>query len=813
MTTTPVCTVAAPPARPRLWKIAAATALLLVTAPLAGAFAAPVVDGGSASTPVYVEQAAPVAVGSNVTVTGGTSYAGQFVEFSVAAGDTSDVLSLLTSASPVVTAGVVSVVGGSVYLGNGTSADPVGSVDPSLDGTSGQPLRVNFTSAFDNAGFESSDLTGWTAINNRIDLGVTSIAGFVATDTSTYPGNTPNQDNNAPMFPGSYTSTVTGSASEGSYALELTSSGMTTAQGCDVVHGPGVYTAPFEAAAGDKIYFDWRAYAGADNYHVFGYIVDTNGVQTEVLDSTGPGTTPWASQETVIPAAGTYRFVFVAGTHDATCGQAAGASLQIDNVRVYGTKATDDVAQQVARLLAYSNTSDTPPASRTITILADSSSQGSGSGQVTVNITPVDDGPTLVAPSTDTFTNSEGAQTYANATGTLAATDPEGDPITYGLAGGVAQAATIGGVSYTHALVGTYGTARVNDVTGQYVFVPDASAIDARLVDDAESFTVTASSLGITSTASYTIAISVPDTTPGTPTAPAAKPGPEQVALTWTAPVWLGGSAIEGYVIESSTDGVLWTTLTDTGTDATSYTATGLTNGDAVSFRVSARNATGTGTASTPVTATPVDVAVAPTDLVALPGNHRVDLTWTAPTDTGGTPLTGYQIESSTDGTTWTTVVADTGSTATAFTATGLANGIPVTFRVSALNAVGAGPAGVPTTATPRTIPDAPVNLAATPGNEVVTLTWAAPLDDGGAPVTGYRVESSTDGTTWTTVVADTASTSPTYTVTSLANGTPVSFRVAAVNEAGVGAYSTVETATPRTTPGAPTITTVVGGN
>ena len=59
-------------------------------------------------------------------------------------------------------------------------------------------------------------------------------------------------------------------------------------------------------------------------------------------------------------------------SHDATCGLAAGASLQIDNVRVYGTKATDDVTQQVARLLAYSNTSDTPPASRTITILADS---------------------------------------------------------------------------------------------------------------------------------------------------------------------------------------------------------------------------------------------------------------------------------------------------------------------------------------------------------------------------------------------------------------------------------------------------------
>ena len=234
-------------------------------------------------------------------------------------------------------------------------------------------------------------------------------------------------------------------------------------------------------------------------------------------------------------------------------------------------------------------------------------------------------------------------------------------------------------------------------MTGQYVFVPDASAIDARLVDDADSFTVTASSLGITSTASYTIAISVPDTAPGTPTALAATPGPEQIALTWTAPVWLGGSAIEGYVIESSTDGVLWTTLTDTGTDATSYTATGLTNGDAVSFRFSARNATGTGPASTPVTATPVDVAVAPTDLVALPGNHRVDLTYGADGHRRhalhGVPdrvLHGrHDLD---DG------LADTGSTATAFTATGLANGIPVSSGQRAQRRR-CGPGQLPTTA------------------------------------------------------------------------------------------------------------------
>ena len=814
MTTSPPCTVASPPPRRPLWRTAAATAALLVVGPLAGAFAAPVVDGGSPTTPVYTEQGAPVAIGSAVTITGGTSYAGEYVEFAVDAAAGSDVLSLLSVATPVVTAGTVSIVGSSVYLGNGSAADPVGSVDATRDGQSGRPLRVNFTSAFNNPSFESADLTGWTPLNQRIDLGVTPINGIVPTDTSTYPTNTGlRQDDYAPTRPGSYTSTIQTGASAGSYALQLTSSGMTTAQGCDVVHGPGVYTAPFEAAAGDKIYFDWRAFAGQDNFHVFGYIVDENGVQTEVLDRTGPGTTPWAAQETIIPTAGEYRFVFIAGTHDATCGLAAGASLQIDNVRVYGAKATDDIAQQVARMLLYSNTSDTPPATRTVTITASSAADGSGSGQVAVAITPVDDGPTFVPPGTDTFTNSEGAQTYTDATGTFSASDPEGDAITYGIDGGTAQAATVGGASYTHAKVGSYGTLRVDSATGAHVFEPNAPTIDARLLDDAEAFTVTAVSLGITGTATYTVAVDVPATAPGTPTSLGGTAGPEQVTLTWTAPAWLGGSPLTSYLVESSTDGVLWTTVTETGTPETSYTVTGLTNGVETHFRVSATNGTGTGTPSTQVTSTPVDVAAAPTDLVALPGNEQAALSWTAPTDTGGTPVTGYRIESTTDGLAWATVVADTGSTGTTYGVTGLANGTAVTFRVSALNAVGAGPAGTEATTTPRTTPDAPTGLALTAGDEVVVLTWDAPLDDGGAPVTGYRIEQSSDGTTWTTVTADTGTTARTATVTPLVNGVPVHFRVSAVNAAGTGMPGAAEVATPRTIPGAPTVTSVTGGN
>ncbi|MED5584305.1 MAG: fibronectin type III domain-containing protein, partial [Actinomycetota bacterium] len=146
----------------------------------------------------------------------------------------------------------------------------------------------------------------------------------------------------------------------------------------------------------------------------------------------------------------------------------------------------------------------------------------------------------------------------------------------------------------------------------------------------------------------------------------------------------------------------------------------------------------------------------APTSLGGTAGDQQVELSWTAPTGNGGVSLTGYRVESSTNsGSSWSTVVADTGSTSTSYTATSLANGTEYLFRVSAINVVGAGSASSSATATPRTTPGQPGSLSATEGTAQVDLSWSDPSSDGGSAVTGYKVEQSTDsGLTWATVVA-----------------------------------------------------------
>ena len=81
----------------------------------------------------------------------------------------------------------------------------------------------------------------------------------------------------------------------------------------------------------------------------------------------------------------------------------------------------------------------------------------------------------------------------------------------------------------------------------------------------------------------------------------------------------------------------------------------------------------------------------APTSLAATAGNAQASLTWTAPASNGGTAITDYAVQFSSDaGANWTTF-ADGTSTATSATVTSLTNGTAYVFRVAAANAIGTG--------------------------------------------------------------------------------------------------------------------------
>lgn len=99
----------------------------------------------------------------------------------------------------------------------------------------------------------------------------------------------------------------------------------------------------------------------------------------------------------------------------------------------------------------------------------------------------------------------------------------------------------------------------------------------------------------------------------------------------------------------------------------------------------------------------------APSGLAGTAGNGSVALSWTAGSN-GGSAITDYLIEYSTDESTW-SIFADGTSTATSATVSGLTNGTLYFFRVSATNAVNTSSASTVVSKTPS----APATPIATP--------------------------------------------------------------------------------------------------
>ena len=218
------------------------------------------------------------------------------------------------------------------------------------------------SASISNGTFESetgSSVTGWTALNSRIDLGVTSIAGCTTVDTSDYttlrdwdsryasrhpsarpPSSDPSVNNDSltlnfnsgPTFGTEAVNVSAGDFARSGNVLRLQSNMNTSTIGGYVVHGPAVYSDTFTASTIDDLTIDWAADDNGDDYHVLGYLLNTaTCAQTEVIDSTGESSA-WQSQSVAIPSNGIYRFVFVSGTFDKTFGRLAGGTLYLDNI-------------------------------------------------------------------------------------------------------------------------------------------------------------------------------------------------------------------------------------------------------------------------------------------------------------------------------------------------------------------------------------------------------------------------------------------------------------------------------------------------
>ena len=146
----------------------------------------------------------------------------------------------------------------------------------------------------------------------------------------------------------------------------------------------------------------------------------------------------------------------------------------------------------------------------------------------------------------------------------------------------------------------------------------------------------------------------------------------------------------------------------------------------------------------------------APTGLAATAnGPSQIDLAWTAPASTGGSAITGYKIEVSPDGSSWSDLDTDTESTDTAYAHMGLDPATTRHYRVSAINAVGTSDASdsdnTTTASTNTAATGAPTITGTAQVGQTLTAVTTGIVDANGLTSPGYTYQWISD------LVADTA--------------------------------------------------------
>ena len=296
---------------------------------------------------------------------------------------------------------------------------------------------------------------------------------------------------------------------------------------------------------------------------------------------------------------------------------------------------------------------------------------------------------------------------------------------------------------------------------------------------------------------------------PSQPRAPVATvPGSGELDWFWY-PILDGGSLILDYSFEWRTAGQLnWPNSRTVQTAR--VVLTGLTNGQAIEARVTARNANGSSTPSTHGSGTPQGTIPGGGSTLALraeSGDGQVALGWLEPDD-GGVSISSYTVQWRTDGQAFSTGRERTAAD-TMDTVPNLTNGTRYYFQVRAVNSQGNGawsneanatPVAVVVapTPTPNTAPNAPPGLRGTPRRPlIVEWDWEIVSDDGGESDGGetildYTVQWRYQGAGWSGNTTTTDRASLRVTVADTSKG--VQARVRARNSVGSSAWSSTVT-------------------
>jgi titin len=277
-----------------------------------------------------------------------------------------------------------------------------------------------------------------------------------------------------------------------------------------------------------------------------------------------------------------------------------------------------------------------------------------------------------------------------------------------------------------------------------------------------------------------------------------------KVVVGWQAPEKTGGSAISNYYVQTSRDGLAWSSAGTATAAARTLSVAAPAKGTSAKYRVVAYTMAALGNYSAAVTVgVPTTVSGVPRSVSgSFASDGKLRVIWLAPTDNGGSPITGYTVERLVLGA-WQQVATPT---IAEFVIDKEQAGSVVELRISAQNAVGNSNPVTWKTNFPFVKSDPISNLTAQTAGASIQLAWSAPAFTGGTAITYYFVERSQDnGATWSALSYVRGST---RLVTPLpAKGKSYKFRVTPVTAFGKGpAVESEQISTALTVPSAPLV-------